>query len=133
MPAESTPTSAAVPRNDLNGRRVKHPEQGAVFLIDSGFKRLITTPQIFNRLFTDWKSIEALTDLDSIPNGPPLSEGAVLVSAEGGDKIYLVDRGVRRLVGSDPLFEKYGFNRKKIAVVPPLVLESVPAGRPLSA
>ncbi|WP_147263441.1 hypothetical protein [Roseimicrobium gellanilyticum] len=112
---------------------MKHPEQGAVFLIDTGFKRLIGTPQIFNRLFADWKTIDLQSELDSIPNGPPLSDGAVLVSAEGGDKIYLVDRGVRRLIGSDELFEKYGFNRKKIAVVPPLVLESVPAGRPLSA
>lgn len=132
MPTDGSPIAAA-PRTDLNGRRVKHPEQGAVFLIDTGFKRLITTPQLFNRLFTDWKSIEPLADLESVPNGPPLSDGAVLVTAEGGDKIYLVDRGVRRLIGSDQVFEKYGFNRKKIAVVPPLVLESVPAGRPLSA
>lgn len=102
-------------------------------MVDTGFKRLITTPQIYNRLFVDWKSIEAVKDLESIPNGPPLSDGAVLVSAEGGDKLYLVDRGVRRLIASDELFEKYGFDRKKIAVVPPLVLESVPAGRPLSA
>ncbi|HSI63809.1 MAG TPA: hypothetical protein VLE43_11840 [Candidatus Saccharimonadia bacterium] len=131
MTPDSNATPAA-PRHDLNGRRVKHPEQAAVYFIDTGFKRLVTTPQIFNRLFVSWTSIEPMTDLESIPSGPPLSEGAVLVTAEGGDKIYLVDRGVRRLIGSDQLFEKYGFNRKKIAVVPPLVLESVPAGRPLS-
>jgi hypothetical protein len=129
---EGAPPSAT-PRPDLNGRRIKHPDKGAVFLVDTGFKRLITTPQIYNRLFVDWKSIEPVQDIESIPNGPPLSDGAVLVSAEGGDKLYLVDRGVRRLIGSDELFEKYGFNRKKVAVVPPLVLESVPAGRPLSA
>ena len=131
MTPDSTSTTGT-PRNDLNGRRIKHPEQGAVYVVDTGFKRLVTTPQIFNRLFANWNSIEARADLESIPNGPPLSNGAVLVSAEGDDKVYLVDRGVRRLVGSDELFEKYGFNRKKIAVVPPLVLESVPAGRPLS-
>jgi hypothetical protein len=121
------------PRPDLNGRRIKHPDKGAVFLVDTGFKRLVSTPQIYNRLFVDWKSIEPVQDIESIPNGPPLSDGAVLVSAEGGDKLYLVDRGVRRLIGSDELFEKYGFSRKKVAVVPPLVIESVPAGRPLSA
>ncbi|QIF00117.1 hypothetical protein [Roseimicrobium sp. ORNL1] len=120
------------PRPDLNGRRIKHPDKGAVFLVDTGFKRLVSTPQIYNRLFVDWKSIEPVKDIESIPNGPPLSDGAVLVFAEGGDKLYLVDRGVRRLIGSDELFEKYGFSRKKVAVVPPLVLESVPAGRPLS-
>jgi hypothetical protein len=129
---DGTPPTGT-PRPDLNGRRIKHPDKGAVFLVDTGFKRLITTPQIYNRLFVDWKSIEPVEDIESIPNGPPLSDGAVLVSAEGGDKLYLVDRGVRRLIGSDDLFEKYGFNRKKVAVVPPLVLESVPAGRPLSA
>jgi hypothetical protein len=130
MTEGTSPTGT--PRPDLNGRRIKHPDKGAVFLVDTGFKRLITTPQIYNRLFVDWKSIEPVQDVESIPNGPPLSDGAVLVSAEGGDKLYLVDRGVRRLIGSDELFEKYGFNRKKVAVVPPLVLESVPAGRPLS-
>lgn len=129
---ENTAATQGAPRNDLNGRRIKHPEKGAVYLIDTGFKRLITTPQIYNRLFTEWKSIEPMGDLEVIPNGPPLSDGAVLVSTEGGDKVYLVDRGVRRLIGSDQVFEKYGFNRKKVAVVPPLVLESVPAGRPLA-
>jgi hypothetical protein len=124
----TTPT----PRADLNGRRVKHPEQASVYVIDTGFKRLIATPQIFNRLFASWASIEPIAELDSIPSGPALSDGAVLATTEGGDKIYLVDRGVRRLIGSDQVFEKYGFDRKKIAVVPPLVLESVPAGRPLS-
>lgn len=131
MTEGTSPTGT--PRPDLNGRRIKHPDKGAVFLVDTGFKRLVTTPQIYNRLFVDWNSIAPMADLESIPNGPPLSDGAVLVSAEGGDKLYLVDRGVRRLIGSDELFEKYGFNRKKVAVVPPLVLESVPAGRPLSA
>lgn len=129
--SEGTPPTGT-PRPDLNGRRIKHPDKGAVFLVDTGFKRLVSTPQIYNRLFVDWTSIEPLADLESIPSGPPLSDGAVLVIAEGGDKLYLVDRGVRRLIASDELFAKYGFNRKKVAVVPPLVLESVPAGRPLS-
>lgn len=131
MTPDSTPPTAT-PRHDLNGRRVKHPAHAAVYFIDTGFKRLVTTPQIFNRLFVNWTSIEEMTGLEGIPSGPPLSDGAVLVTAEGGEKIYLVDRGVRRLIGSEQMFEKCGFNRKNIAVVPPLVLESVPAGRPLS-
>ena len=131
MITDST-SASAIPRPELNGRRIKHPDKGAVYIVDTGFKRLISTPQIYNRLFADWKSIVPLADLENIPNGPPISDGAVLVSTEGGDKVYLVDRGVRRLINSDELFAKYGFNRKTIAIVPPLVLESVPAGRPIS-
>jgi hypothetical protein len=108
------------------------PDRPAIYFIDGGFKRLVPAPETFNNLFRDWKNIVTHLPLDDIPDGPELNSGAVLVRASDGDAVYLVDRGMKRAVTGASVMERYHFDEKKIAVVPPILLELLPTGKPLA-
>jgi hypothetical protein len=130
MPSNPAPKA---PRTDLNGLRIKHPDHPAIYFIDSGFKRLIPNPQTHNNLFVDWNGIVTDIPLEEIPDGPFISDGAVLVRPSSSEDVFLVDRGSKRLVASPEIMERYRFNPKKIVVVPPILINSLPAQKPLSA
>jgi len=120
-------------RPDLNGRRVKRPEHPAIYLMDGGLKRLIPNPDTYNGIFVDWDGIITDVPLDDIPDGQMLSNGAVLVRPANSGNIYLIDRGTKRLVQQPEIMELYRFNLKKVHVVPPIVADLIPNGKPLPA
>lgn len=120
-------------RPDLNGLRVKRPEHPAIYLMDGGFKRLIPNPDTYNGLFVDWNGIVTDVPLEDIPDGPMLSNGAVLVRPANSENVYLIDRATKRLIPRPELMERYHFNPKKVHVVPPIVADLIPNGKPLPA
>lgn len=125
-------TTAKSPRTDLNGLRLKSPDHPAIYFIDAGFKRLVPNPQTHNNLFLDWNGIASDIPLDEIPDGPFLSDGAVLVRPSNSEEVFLIDRGSKRLIAGPEALERYGFNPKKIVVVPAILTNALPTQRPLS-
>jgi hypothetical protein len=127
------PTSDSLtPRPEFNGTRLKRAEHPAIYFVDSGFKRLIPDPKTYNNLFADWTGIASDVNPDDLPDGPQMTQGAVLVCATGTDQVFLIDRGMKRAVASKAVFEKYHFGSKKVVAIPPIVLECIPLGRTIS-
>jgi hypothetical protein len=116
------------PRPDLNGLRVKFPNQPAIYLIDRGYRRWIPDPATYNNLFRDWNGIVVDIDIDEIPLAPQITSGAVLVRADGTAPVYLVDQGMKRWIVSPAMMDKYYFAWNRIYVLPRGVVDPIPVG-----
>jgi hypothetical protein len=116
------------PRPDLNGLRVKFPNQPEIYLIDRGYRRWIPNPATYNNLFRDWEGIVVDIDINEIPLAPQITSGAVLVRADGTAPVYLVDSGVKRWIVSPAMMDKYYFNWNRVYVLPAGSVDPIPMG-----
>lgn len=119
-------------RPDLNGVRMKSPDNPMVYMVDQGKKRWIPNPSTYNNLFRDWTSIVVDIDVNEVPTGPQISDGAILARAGGTAPVYLVDQGMKRWIISPATMDKYDFDWGKIKVVEPIVLGALPSGPDIS-
>lgn len=119
-------------RPDLNGQRIKGVNDPAVYLVLDGKRRWIPNPATYNSLFRDWTGISQVIDINSIDDGGPITDGAVLARAGNAPAVYLVSNGVRRWIVSPAAFDHYWFDWTKIVSVPNVVINSVPVGANIS-
>jgi len=114
------------PRPDLNGLRVRSPTTGELFLIDRGYRRLIANPDIYNSLFRTWDGIVEDLDIEDIPLGSPISDGAILVRCDTSSHIYLVDDGTKRHITGPAVMDKYFLAWTRVHDVPHGVFDAIP-------
>jgi hypothetical protein len=119
-------------RPDLNGRRMKNPNEPHVYLIDEGRRRWIPNPPTYNNLFRDWNGIILDWNIASIDRGSDISNGAVLARQEGMARVYLVDQGRKRWVTSPAAMDRYHFNWNAVRQVPRLLLQYVDSAPDIS-
>jgi hypothetical protein len=124
--------AAPAPRTELNGVRVKAPNNPMVYLVDQGYKRWIPNPSTYNNLFRDWTTIVVDIDVDAIPTGAQISDGAILARAVNTAPVYLIDQGVKRWIVSPAAMDKYDFDWGKIKVVDSVVIDALPRGPDIS-
>jgi hypothetical protein len=125
-------TEFGSPRPDLNGLRVKLPNADPIYLILDGYRRWIPDPDTYNNLFRNWDGVIVDIDINDIPEGPPLSHGAILARALNTAPVYLVSNGLKRWVTSPAAMDKYWFAWEKVLNVPASLLDPLPPGAPLS-
>jgi hypothetical protein len=106
----ATPTS---------GQLVRATGSKEVYLIVFGERCWVPNPKTFENLFLNWKLVREVSreELDSIPIGPALTDGASLVAAEGVPAKFLVSWGMLNLLPPQ-VFDQYGFNPQKVTQVP---------------
>jgi hypothetical protein len=119
---------AGAPRPDLNGLRLKMPNQPQVYLIDQGLRRWIPNPATYNNLFRDWSGIIVDINVDEIPQGVPITDGAILARPSNGPAVYLIDVGQKRHVTSPQVMDKYYFSWQTVYVVPHVLIDFIPTG-----
>ncbi|MBT0770755.1 hypothetical protein KIH74_17560 [Kineosporia sp. J2-2] len=129
--AGSGPVQAASgdPRPELNGLRVRVPNNNAIYLVLDGYRRFVPNMTTYNKLFRDETGIVTDTGVADIPVGPALSDGASLI---GGNGVYLVSNQVKRHVSSGAAMDKYWFSWSKVFEVPQVVLDAMASGQSLS-
>lgn len=133
LPLNLTIAGTSGPRTDLNGLRLQGPRGGKVYLIDRGYRRHIPNPETYAKLFANWNGIITDLNVDAIPEGTPISNGAILAQGIGRGEVYLVDGGTKRYIASPAVFNKYHFNWNTIQQVPEIVLRDVPDGPTLES
>lgn len=131
LPANLTISAVGGPRLDLDGLRVTPPRGGPIYLIMDGVRRWIPNPATYNNLFRDWNGVITDLNVNAIPKGPALLDGAVLFRGDGAP-VYLMDVAGKRWVTSPAAMDKYYFNWSKIAVLPGVVVNAVPNGANIS-
>jgi hypothetical protein len=114
------------PRNDLNGLLLQLAGEAAVYLVINGFRRWVPNMDTHNNLFVGNAKITPF-DISQVSLGPQLSDGAVLAKGDS-DAVYLVSTGVKMLIPSMDIFNRYQFNTSKIKKVPQVVIDSIPNG-----
>lgn len=139
------PALSQVDYNYLNGTLFKEndgPATPQVYLVLNGRKCLIPNLRTLNTLF-GYPTIEINLDLMKIPDGDPLSDGAILARAynqgdQEGDRlpsgrsfanIYLITHEKKIPVSRDA-FKNYRF-KNRVVGIPKVVLDGVETGSPL--
>ncbi len=119
------------PCPNLAGLKVRMRGTEAIYLIDpEGYRRLIPFPMTFLNLFEDRAVLDTVVmdSIAGIAEGPSLDNGAVLLRGTSCERIYLLDRGRRRLISSPEIMAKYEFSEEAIVVAPRILIDAVPEG-----
>jgi len=120
------------PNTEYDGYRVKSNDGPEIYLVLFGSRRWIPNPTTYNNLFRDWNGIlsfNSRSDLDNtIPQGPWLTDGAVLAKGESFAPVYLVTNGHKLWVTAPATMDKYNFAWNRIVVLPNVLIEGIPYG-----
>ncbi len=106
-----------------------------VYAIEHGAKRWIPNPDIFQKLFYDWKKILLVGDsvLSGIPPGNKLENGnnypdGALIRAAKRKEIYVIDQGKRRWIPNPDIFYSNNFSPWKVIIVSDEKIKSIKQG-----
>lgn len=106
-----------------------------VYAIEHGAKRWIPNPDIFQKLFYDWKKILLVGDsvLSGIPPGNKLENGnnypdGALIRAAKRKEIYVIDQGKRRWIPNPDIFYSNNFSPGKVIIVSDEKVNSIEKG-----
>ncbi|MFE0024940.1 hypothetical protein [Amycolatopsis sp. NPDC059021] len=129
-PAQAvTPSGHSSPgvQSGWDGYRVKAADDPAVYLVLCGTRRWIPGPATYDNIFADWNGI-ATTNVNNIPRGGDLSDGAALGKGPNTDATFLISNGLKMWISSPATFDKYHFDWSKIRIVDQGWLDGVPSG-----
>lgn len=134
VPLELASPPTGAPRPDLAGSKVRVAGRTPIYVIDQlGYRRLIPFPLTFMNLFKDesvFQGVVVASSVAEIPEGPALDEGALLVRGRCSERIYLLDQGRKRPISSQAIMDKYDFDEESVVVVPQILIDAVPEGKP---
>ena len=101
-----------------------------VFVIQDGKRRWITDSKTFDAYGFDYSEVKEIFDeeLNSYPQGTPITKNGTLLKASNSTDIYLISNGTRRLVRAN-VFDKHQFRREDINCVSDNYLLSIPEGQ----
>ncbi|MGE7413194.1 hypothetical protein [Methylobacterium tarhaniae] len=117
----------------LNGARVQVPNMPEVWLIYHGMRHHITSPSVYEALFSSAEGILEIESLDQIARGPDLNEGTCLIQKEDGGSIFLLtgspDEEIRKhnIISYDT-FQDFAFDMSKVIRLPNLAVAGIPVG-----
>lgn len=113
------------------GARIQSWTTGKVYLVDpEGYKRWIPDPMTYHGLFRSPRVVTVDERLvNAIEERPPLESGAALAAAPG-EAVYFVTNGEKRLISSQSVLARYGFDPAKVLDVPAPIMHAVPTGEP---
>ncbi|PJE59943.1 MAG: hypothetical protein COU85_01060 [Candidatus Portnoybacteria bacterium CG10_big_fil_rev_8_21_14_0_10_44_7] len=128
----------AAAENYLPGEVLKYKDsvllkgQGpAVYLIEGGQKRLVTSLQLFSHLGLSWKNLIEISDqeLAFYNDGPDLRyRSGTLIRQQGQSQVYLLDDVVKKPFLSAGLFLANGYNWKNILNISAAEMEQYQTG-----
>jgi hypothetical protein len=79
-------------------------------------------------LFGSYWGPEIVLDINSIDQGPDISDGSILAKDPNLAPVYLIDNGTKRWITSPGVMDKFHFDWQQIKSVPNIVLSYVPDG-----
>jgi len=109
---------------ELNGQRVKLPNEAPVYLILDGQRRWIPDPPTYNNLFVDWNGIKESTEYASIHEGPALPTNTVLFKGSQAE-VYLLDQHSKRWITNPTVFNNYHFGWDKIVTISQVLVDAI--------
>lgn len=117
-------------RPELNGFHLKDPSSPAIYLILDGQKCHIPNLETYGTLFRANPSTISDTPIETIADGPSLSNGATVAQAAGHPEFYLVTNQVKRHIANPKAVNDYQFRGDPV-ILPKWVLDLIPDGKPI--
>jgi hypothetical protein len=114
-------------RPDLAGHLLEGEGQPPpIYLVDDdGTRRLIPNPPTYINLFGSYWNPDTNIDVNTIDQGPDISDGAILAS--DGVKAYLIDNYQKRWIRSPDVMNKFHF-QGKVQNIAAIVLNCIADG-----
>ncbi|MFB2838736.1 phosphatidylinositol-specific phospholipase C domain-containing protein [Floridanema evergladense] len=124
-----------VPQINLNDGVLIKGSSGAVFVMISGVRRGIPSPDIFNSRGYKWENIITIPDdkLNSIPVGlnlgkPEISLTDGVLIKGNDDPIFVMELGKRRWISSPDIFNSKGYKWENVKNISEQELDAIPLG-----
>jgi len=114
-----TPTPAPAP-GYAEGTLIKIAASTKVYVIMSGKKKWIPTPEVFEQLGYNWTAIKVLSDAE-LSKIPDFEDN--LIRQSGDAKVFLVVNGIKRHIPNPDIFLNYGFDWKDVKDVDKSVVD----------
>jgi len=122
--------NSLVPLTHVDGTLVKTASEPAVYLLENGKKRHITSPEVFNTWF-DWRDIIIVSssEMNSYATGDVLGfKPGTLVKTSDGPEVYVVVNNTIRHIVSPEVFMGLDYNWSNIVLVTSSDLEKYSQG-----
>lgn len=125
-------------RPDLDGLRLHVSGGPDVWLMFGGQRHWIASSAVYDALWSEVDGLVSAFDVALIEEGHELGEGTCLVRPDGSLAIHLLTSPqpgevVRCFVPTYESLLDFGFDEAKVRDVPPLLLDSIPAGPELTS
>ncbi len=105
------------------GRVVKVKETGGLYYLKDGFYQPIYNEQLSKANFPNLK-IETVTqaDLQNYQPGQIMKyRDGVLISVKGSKTIYVMEKGKKRPIASEEVFNGFGYNKKNMVIIDEII------------
>lgn len=117
----------------LHGQLVRTADTGSKVWMINEFGRKVEVPEgAFPALFeASEDNIHSLPDrVGAIREDDALASNATLAKADDDD-VYLISNGMKRIIKDRKTADRFHFNLHAAVTVPPVVLDSIPLGKPI--
>lgn len=125
-----------------DGTRVRDLNNGEIYLTLDGTLRSLSFPGIYESLFlpgsrddsAKWLSVNGIARLSKYSIGRKLGMGnwTFLGAAPRDDRVFLIVDDTKRLISSEAVFERFGFNRDAVRTMEKEDLEAMEDGPVIS-
>lgn len=118
------------------GALLQNRATGGVYYVEAGVKHPILSVEIMKANYPGRKiNPVAAAALSGYPDGAPVrfKDGELVMSPKYKATVFVISNGQRRAIASGALFEKLGYDWKRIIRTSDKALELHPEGEPLSA
>ena len=126
--------AARVPAQLPEGTLVRQTGGSRIYVIEGGRRHWISTLELFVSRGFQWNQVTE-TDgsfLRSIPEGLPFGVGeGSIVKGSTGDKVYVVENGLRRWIPTLTTFFVRGYRWESLVVLSDAALSTIQEGAPL--
>src|SRR5262245_12802499 len=102
-PMKEVPMAALALTGNLSqyeGYRIRQIGQPHIYMILHGHRRHVPNPTTYSYLFGNDNNVHEVLDANIVPDGGPLSDGAILARPNNGPAIYLISNGRKQHVSS---------------------------------
>lgn len=114
-----------------DGQRVTGASKG-VYLVWNGELRAVPNVDTYNNLFRNWDGIRNDEYLiNNMPEGRPLSNGALLARGNFVKRIFLLTDGEKHPIWERSTFDQFNLSDGAVKDVAQLIIDYIPSGNEL--
>ena len=125
--------AARIPAVLPEGTLVKQTGGSKIYEIEDGKRHWISTLELFVSRGFQWNQVTEADGsfLRSIPEGLPFGVAEGSIVRGNGDKVYVIENGLRRWIPTLTTFFVRGYRWENLVVLSDEALNAIPLGAPL--
>ena len=123
-------TTLQIDTSDLSiyeGYRIRQAGHEPVFIVIDGKRHWVPNNATHYNLFGENGNIHEVVDINVVPHGSALSNGAILARPNNSSNVFLITNGLKHHLASPSVMSKFGFEGI-VRVVPSVLIDFIRTG-----